>query len=102
MTVVWTEKSRRNLRAIRDYIRRDSPPAADRMLQQIFDATLRLMQFPESGRAVPESPRTDLREVIVSPYRVFYAVQGTTVLILGVVHGQRNAQAFLAQLRGKQ
>ncbi|MCI0354632.1 MAG: type II toxin-antitoxin system RelE/ParE family toxin [Acidobacteria bacterium] len=102
MTVVWTEESRRDLSEIREYISLDSPPSADRVLRQIIDSTQRLKQFPESGRRVPESPNTDLREVVVPPYRVIYAVQEGAVVILGVAHGRRDAQAFLARLRGEQ
>ncbi|MGH9555075.1 MAG: type II toxin-antitoxin system RelE/ParE family toxin [Terriglobales bacterium] len=101
MTVVWTEESRRDLSEIRDYISLDSPSSADRLLQQIIDSTHRLKQFPASGRRVPESPRADLREVVVQPYRVIYAVEERTVVILGVAPGRRDAQAFLARLRGE-
>ena len=102
MKVLWTVESRRDLSEIRDYISLDSPSGADRVFRAIVDSTKRLIRFPQSGRRVPGWPREHLREVIAPPYRVVYTVEDRGVVVLAVLHGKRDAAAFLSRLRGEQ
>lgn len=47
----------------------------------------RLLDYPESGRTLPEFPDTHYREVIVTPYRFFYRVKDDVVWVVAVWHG---------------
>jgi plasmid stabilization system protein ParE len=47
----------------------------------------RLEDFPESGRIIPEFPELPYREVIMTPYRFFYKINGDVVWIVAVWHG---------------
>ncbi len=68
------------------YVRRDKPDAA-RKLQQTANRKLqRLVEFPESGRRIPEFPNLPYREVLVHPYRFFYRIQDKTIWIVAVWH----------------
>ncbi|MGH7961232.1 MAG: type II toxin-antitoxin system RelE/ParE family toxin [Candidatus Binatia bacterium] len=87
--VLWTEPARDDLRAVFQFIRRDNPSAAQRVIREVQKKTGRLAQFPLSGRVVPEVVEEGLREVIVGNYRVIYRLSGRTVEILTVVHSQR-------------
>jgi addiction module RelE/StbE family toxin len=87
--IVWTEKARWDLREIVRYLRQYSPEAAERTSKRITASTRRLAEFPLSGRAVPELPDTDFRELIVGDYRVVYEPSGDTVEILSVLHSRR-------------
>jgi len=49
----------------------------------------RLEEFPDSGRRIPEFPAPPHREVIVPPYRFFYRVKDTMVLVVAVWHDAR-------------
>lgn len=53
-------------------------------------ATRHLGEFPESGRMIPEAEAPALREIIVQGYRVMYRVEASRVLILAVMHGNRD------------
>jgi toxin ParE1/3/4 len=88
-TVRWTQRAEDDVRAIHDFIARDSPQAAEALVERILTATERLSSFPESGRVVPEFPALGYREIIVSSYRVLYRLEGNTVWIVAVVHGRR-------------
>lgn len=79
------------MRRIARYIAHDSPSRAEVMVGRIGSAVERLREFPESGRIVPEYADTNLREVIVAPYRVVYRYNADAglVQILGVTHGSR-------------
>ena len=68
--VRWTQRARDDLRDIHDFIARDSPRAAEALVERLLTATERLAAFPESGRVVPEFPALGYREIIVSSYRV--------------------------------
>ena len=87
--VRWTQRARDDLRDIHDFIARDSPRAAEALVERLLTATERLAAFPESGRVVPEFPALGYREIIVSSYRVLYRLADHTVWITAVVHGRR-------------
>jgi len=54
MHIVWSPQSLRDLDAIHEYIAKDSERYADLTVSRIFVAVERLLQFPHSGRMVPE------------------------------------------------
>ena len=90
MAVVnWTEHARDDLREVFDFIARDSPRAAEALIERILRATERLERFPESGRKIPEFPDLEYREILVGSYRIQYRVEPDTVWIATVVHGSR-------------
>lgn len=55
----------------------------------IFDATQNLSDFPFLGRMVPEIGRREIREIILSPYRIIYKVNEVSCHILSVRHSRR-------------
>jgi plasmid stabilization system protein ParE len=67
-----------------EYIRQDSPTAAQRFREKAEQVLRRLEEYPESGRSIPEFPALPHREVIVRPYRFFYRVVGKTVWVVAV------------------
>ena len=98
--VKWTEKASFNLRAIYDYIARDSKTYAFRFVKSLIKATSKLQSMPRCGRVVPEFKGYDLREVIYQNYRIIYRVKessGDDIEILAVVHGARKIKTALKQ-----
>jgi toxin ParE1/3/4 len=90
MAVVrWAEHARDDLREVFDFIARDSPQAAEALVERILRATEQLQRFPESGRTVPEFLDLGYRELLVGSYRIQYRVDADTVWIATVVHGSR-------------
>ena len=75
--------------AIYEYIGRNSPQYALRVVDRITKKSERIGLFRESGRAVPEYESTDVREVYESPYRIIYRVSKDQVDVIAVVHGAR-------------
>jgi toxin ParE1/3/4 len=86
--VEWLRIALADLEAVAEYIARDSPRAAERMVDEIFAATDRLASFPATGRP---GRVLGTRELVVSstPYVVPYRVRGQVVEILRVLHGAR-------------
>jgi toxin ParE1/3/4 len=87
--VRWARRALEDLREIHNFIARDSPRAAESMVERVFSASERLATFPLSGRLVPEFPGSGYRELLVGNYRVQYRVAGTVIWIVTVVHGMR-------------
>jgi plasmid stabilization system protein ParE len=74
---------------IADRIAEDAPGAAEAWLDGIFRAVERLARFPESGRSVPEIPRSEIREVIHDRYRILYRLDSWGVSVLTVRHSRQ-------------
>ncbi len=87
--VAWSARARDDLRGIFDYIARDSPRAADAMVDRLIGATERLEEFPESGRLLPEFPSLSYREILVGSYRVIYRPEPERIWVLAIVQCAR-------------
>jgi len=86
----WTEPAVADLENIQDYIARDSAEYADALIERLILSVDRLESFPESGRRVPESTDSKIRELLVESYRVIYRLKKGSIQILAVAHGARN------------
>lgn len=97
LRIVWTRKALDDLRAIKDYISRDSSRYAQLQIERIRSAASRLGRFPKSGRALPEFPDEPWREILTGSYRVIYRIdsQGQRVFVLAVIHGMQVLRASL-------
>lgn len=84
MTVQWTPEARERLRAIAEFVARDDPGAAARLLERLVKRGESLSRFPRRGRRVPERPEGDLRELIDGNYRLVYRVKDAAVEVLTV------------------
>ncbi len=90
MTILWTEPSLNDLKALRDYIAKDSETYAAGFIESLLSAVDRLREFPRLGRVVPEAHRPDIRELIFRGYRIIYRLDQTAIQILAVTHGCRD------------
>jgi plasmid stabilization system protein ParE len=89
MQIVWSPQSLRDLSAIRDYIAEDSEQYAGLTIARIFSAVERLLQFPQSGRIVPERGDPEIREIIVGRFRVVYRFRGAAIEVVTVFRASR-------------
>ena len=88
-TLRWTEQAVEDIRAIREFIGRDSPRYGGLVAERLVAATGRIELFPRSGRIVPELGRQDLREIIVGEYRLVYRVEPEAAVLLTVFRSSR-------------
>jgi plasmid stabilization system protein ParE len=68
------------------YIQADRPSAAAGFKTRTLQSLGGLIDFPDSGRVVPEFPALGFREVLVGSYRFFYRVKAEAVWVIGVWH----------------
>jgi toxin ParE1/3/4 len=97
--LIWTEPALSDLDAVADYIALDNPAAAANFVERVFKSVERLEQFPHSGKCPSELPESPYREVVVSPCRVFYRIEGDAVFLLHVMRSERLLRLFLLEER---
>ncbi len=90
MTVDWTDVAKQHLQRIYDHIEPQSELYAQRMIDKLVLRADGLGDFPEMGREVPEYEDPNVRELLVSPYRIIYVVRKNRIDIIGVIHTARN------------
>jgi toxin ParE1/3/4 len=91
--VVWTEHAHAQLDEAMAFIARDRPETAKAWLELMLDAGSSLAGLPDRGRVVPEASRDDVRELIISPYRLIYRRDRDVVTVTMVVHERRDLSA---------
>ena len=89
MQIVWSPQSLRDLSSIRDYIAKDSEHYANLTLARLFSAVEQLLNFPQSGRLVPEKDDPEIREIVVGRFRIVYRFRGATVEVATVFQASR-------------
>ena len=89
----WTKTALNDLKAIYDYIEKDSKFYAARLIEKIIVAVDQLENFPLSGRIVPEKNDETIREIIFGNYRIFYKIiSPVKILILRIHHSAKNVK----------
>jgi toxin ParE1/3/4 len=85
------------IRAALDYLDQYSPPAAERLSDEVERRSQLLLTSPFMGR-----DRSDLRpgyrSVLVGEYLLFYRVTDSQVILLRFIFGRRNLPAAIAEV----
>ncbi|HRX00232.1 MAG TPA: type II toxin-antitoxin system RelE/ParE family toxin [Cyclobacteriaceae bacterium] len=87
--VIWTELALGDLKAIHEYISKDSKGYANKFVGKLVDRVSQLQTFPKSGRIVPEYNSEILRELIEGNYRIVYSVHPDYIGIARIHHSAR-------------
>ena len=97
----WAPVAFQDLDEIIDYIAaQDGPDVAVSVFAKIKTRIRTLLSHPGRCRVVPELKSvgvTEYRELIVSPYRVFFRIDGRDVGIIGVLDGRRDLEETLVR-----
>ena len=89
MNIIWSTEARKDLRAIRSFIARDSEFYAAQMGRRIVERVEAIAITPKRGHRVHEYPELALREVHEPPYRIIYRITDKAVEIVTLVHFKR-------------
>lgn len=90
-SIIWSRQALEDLHGIVAFIARDNREIAAQFGYRLISKVDLLAEFPEMGRMVPEQKRSNIRELILRPYRIIYEVrdQEQTVAITRVWHAAR-------------
>ena len=88
MKIKWVSLALDDLIAAGEFISRDHPKAASRVLKQIWDSVQLLAEHPDAGRP---GRIQGTRELVIAdtPFIIPYRVVENTVQVLRVLHGKR-------------
>ena len=89
--IIWSQNAIFDIESIAEFISRDSEDRASLFILRLMESTKRLVEFPFSGRIIPEINNTLKREIIYGSYRIMYQIENDEIFITGVLHG---AQIF--------
>ena len=92
MRVEWTELAFEQLDEAMAFIARDRPETAARWFAAMLAEADHLSRFPDSGRVVPEASRDEVRDLVVSPYRIVYRRDPKVVYITMFLHERQHVE----------
>ena len=98
--VVWTKAAETDLESIIEFIADDSIDTALAVFTRIRECAATLGNVPNKGRVVPELLQhgvVQYRELIVTPWRIMYRIDGTKVFVISVVDSRRNLEDLLLE-----
>ena len=78
----------------------DSIEQADRLFEHLKRACYSLRTLPRRGHIPPELQDigvSQFREIRYKPYRIFYSIESTAVIVHCVLDGRRDMQTLLAE-----
>lgn len=83
-------------------IAEDSPDAADRIVNEIFDRLRQLADVPGLGFRRPNYTSLPLRFIVIRDYLIAYAPDTSPLWVIAVLHGRRYPRLISAILRGRE
>ena len=99
--VIWAEPALSDLDAIADYIALDNPEAAKVLVQNVFRHVGQLADHPKSGSKPQELKGWRYRQIVETPCRTFYRKEGSRVIILHIMRGERLLRPSVLAARSK-
>jgi toxin ParE1/3/4 len=87
--IIWSPDALEDIELIAEYISRDSPNRASKFVEKLVLSTDRLIEFPFSGRIIPELNDENRREIIIDQYRIMYEYKNNEVWITAVFHSSK-------------
>ncbi len=89
--IIWSDTAGEDLKAIVFHIGLDNPAAAARFAARILSRIEIAARFPSSIRMVPEKDSSNIREAILNPYRIVFAVdeRRKVLHVLRIWHASR-------------
>ena len=98
LNVFWTLNAQSDLKEIIEFVRMDSLNQAKRIFKKIKAESLKLIEFPNLGRTIPELDRynlTNYQELIVEVWRIVYTQKENGIYVLSVIDSRRDLEELL-------
>jgi toxin ParE1/3/4 len=100
LPVRWAQAASLDVIEIVEFIKRDRPDAARKLGRNLLFEGTRLNRNPRLGKVVPELLEkgiADYRQVVVSSYRLIYAIRTEFIDVVAVMDGRRDIHAAMFQ-----
>ena len=94
--LIWTPESRWWLREIFEYISRDSPSAALKVVQGVYEKAHLPLTFPDIGHLYQPQKYPGVRLLLYGRYRIAYQRRADeNIYVLGIFHGALDLKRHL-------
>jgi toxin ParE1/3/4 len=100
LPVRWAQAASLDVIEIVEFIKQDRPDAARKLGRSFLAQASRLRRNPRQGKVVPELLEkgiADYRQVVVSAYRLIYAIRTEFIDVVAVIDSRRDVQALIFQ-----
>ena len=87
--IIWSPRSRDDLRDIKEYISLDSPVKANKFIDEVIEYPERLSLFPNASRPIPGCDIVNAKEVFYKGYRIAFRIVNENIEILTIHHGSK-------------
>ena len=91
----WTEEAVSWLQEINDYLSQNNPPAAQRVVDGIYDRVQILKKYPKIGYKYRDEPEGEIRILLYGHYRIAYIYKEYTIEILGIFHSALKIENYI-------
>jgi plasmid stabilization system protein ParE len=91
-----------DLEEIWEFIAADNLDAADRVVEEIYEAIRALIPFPQQGHRRSELTTRPLRFQPVRDFLIAYAPNEKPLVVVAVLHSRRNPRVIAALLRERE
>lgn len=89
MTIYWTNEALTDVAEIREYLLNTNPERAEQLVESFFDRVQQASNFPKMGRLYRQGELPQVRELLVSNYRITYYVGLGQLDVMTVRHQAR-------------
>jgi len=80
----WTDQAIEKIEQIADYISLDSPKAANKWVNAVFNKEEMIKANPSIGREVPEYKNKLVREIFEGNYRIIYKIDEKKISVVTI------------------
>ena len=95
MKLIVTAEAENDLRMLGRWIARDNPRRAVTFVRDLRRLCLSLTDFPEKYPLLARHSASAIRRMVHGSYLIFYRIDGTSVVIIHVLHGASDYDAIL-------
>lgn len=89
MKLIWSQRSRRDLVKIGRYISQDNREAAKHWVKRLRNRAQQAAEYPYSGRMLPESFQSEVREILLGNYRIIYRIENDFIVVMTIFEGHQ-------------
>lgn len=86
MRIRWTGKASSDLVRLHEHLRPVAPEAAARVIRQLAQAPVRLLDHPRIGEKLTAYAPREVPRIIVGNYEVRYEIADATIFVLRLWH----------------
>jgi len=86
--IVWSDTARFDLRRLKAWVERNSFEKAASEAKRIVEAVEKMKSVPRLGKRIhsPDARVTELRELMIRPYVIYYSINEQTISIVRLWH----------------